>query len=114
MKMRRMKTLALAGAVGFFAAARAAESRAAATAAAADVVKVVGYLVKIDAAPDWTSAVATLVVKGKGRIAILVTDELTMKKFKVKKIRTDDEIKCSYREADGKNLSVSFLRAAGC
>lgn len=89
--------------------ARAAEKSTAEPA----VVKVVGYLVKLEVAADGKSAVATLLVKGK-KVPIQVTDELTLKKFKVKKIRTDDEIKCSYKEVDGKNLSVSFLRAAGC
>jgi len=109
----KIKILLLAGLVGLCAAAPSA-ARAAETSAAADEVKVVGYLTKIDVAADGKSAVATLVVKGKGKIAIFVSDELTLKKFKVKKIRTDDEIKCSYKEVDGKNLSVKFLRAAGC
>ncbi|MBI3564398.1 MAG: hypothetical protein HY079_04290 [Elusimicrobia bacterium] len=108
----RIETLLLAatllGAAGV-PAARAAEKSTAPDA----VVKVVGYLVKLEVAADGKSAVATLLVKGK-KVPITVTDELTLKKFKVKKIRTDDEIKCSYKEIDGKNLSVSFLRAAGC
>lgn len=108
-----MKTLALAALVGLGAGAPAV-ARAAQGAETGDVVKIVGYLVKLDVAPDGRSAVATLLVKGK-RIAIDVVDELTLKKFKIKKIRPDDEIKCQYRpSADGKNLSVSFLRAAGC
>ena len=45
---------------------------------------------------------------------VYVTDALTLKKFKIKKIRTDDEIKCKYKAVDGKNLSLSFLRTAGC
>ena len=109
----KIKILLLAGIVGLCAAAPPA-ARAAEKSTEAEAVKIVGYLTKIDMAADGKSAVATLVVKGKGKIAILVSDELTLKKFKVKKIRTDDEIKCSYKEVDGKNLSVKFLRAAGC
>jgi hypothetical protein len=111
--MFKMKTLVLAGLVGLCAAATPARA-ADKPAAAADVVKVVGYLIKIDVAADGKSAVATLLVKGK-KVAVDLTDALTLKKFKVKKIQTDDEIKCSYiKTVDGKNLSVSFLRAAGC
>jgi hypothetical protein len=47
-------------------------------------------------------------------VPVYVTDALTLKKFKIKKIRTDDEIKCKYKTVDGKNLSLSFLRTAGC
>jgi hypothetical protein len=108
----KIRTMILAGFVGLCAAYPPA-ARAADKSTAADAVKIVGYLIKVDTAADGKSAVATLLVKGK-KIAIFVADELTMKKFKVKKIRTDDEIKCSYKEVDGKNLSVSFLRAAGC
>lgn len=110
--MLTMKTFVLAGLVGLCVAAPPA-ARAAEKSAAADAVKIVGYLIKVDTAADGKSAVATLLVKGK-KIAIFVADELTLKKFKVNKIRTDDEIKCSYKEVDGKNLSVSFKRAAGC
>ncbi len=110
--MPKMKTLLLAGLVGLCGAASSARA-ADKSVAPAEVVKVVGYLIKIDTAADGKSSVATLLVKGK-KIEILVTDELTLKKFKVKKIRTDDEIKCSYKDVDGKKLSVSFLRAAGC
>lgn len=110
--MTKIQTLILAGLVGLCAAMpRAARAQGKST--AADAVKVVGYLIKIDVAADGKSAVATLLVKGK-KIPIYVADELTLKKFKVKKIQTDDEIKCTYKEVDGKNLSVSFLRAAGC
>lgn len=110
--MLKMKALTLAVLVGLCAAASSI-ARAAEKSGTSAVVKVDGYLVKVETTPDGKSAVATLLVKGK-RIPILVQDELTMKKFKIKKIRTDDEIKCSYKTVDGKNVSVKFLRAAGC
>lgn len=113
--MRRlmMSTLILAGLFGACAASAPAASAAAAS-KESDPVKVTGYLVKIEVAKDGKSAMATLVVKGKGKLEILVDDSLTLKKFKVKKIRTDDEIKCSYETVEGKMHSVKFLRAAGC
>ena len=109
----KIQTLVLAGLVGLCAAAPRA-ARAAEKSTAADEVKIVGYLLTVETAADGKSAVATLMVKGKGKIAIYVADDLTLKKFKIKKIRTDDEIKCSYKQVDGRNLSVKFLRAAGC
>lgn len=108
--MRTLKGLMLAAAVACAAAAAPGAARAAET--SPDVVKIVGYVTKIDVAADGKSAVATLLVKGK-RIPITIKDELTLKKFKIKKIRPDDEIKCSYRPGEN-NLSVSFLRTAGC
>lgn len=80
---------------------------------AAEAVKVTGYLIKIDVSADGKSAETVLLVKGK-KVPIHVADALTLKKFKTKKIRTDDEIKCKYTTVDGRNISSSFLRTAGC
>lgn len=74
---------------------------------------VVGYLIKVQTAPDGKSATATLLVKGK-KIDIFIKDELTLNKFRIKKIQNDDEIRCKYHSEDGKNLSDSFKRTAGC
>jgi hypothetical protein len=52
-------------------------------------------------------------VKGK-KVPIFIKDSLTLKKFKTKKIRTDDEIRCKYKTIEGKNISSSILRTAGC
>ena len=108
--MMKMTGLVLAG---LFAFAGASPLRAAEKSEASEVVTVVGYLIKIDVAADGKSAEATLLVKGK-KTPIFISDALTLKKFKVKKIRTDDEIRCKYKVIDGKNVSVSFLRTAGC
>lgn len=110
--MMKLNGLVLAGLFAFAGAAPSA-LRAAEKSEEADVVKVTGYLIKIDVAADGKSAETVLLVKGK-KVPIYITDALTLKKFKVKKIRTDDEIKCKYMTVDGKNISLSFLRAAGC
>ena len=111
--MMKMNGLMLACLFSFAGAAPMALRAAEKTETPAAVVKVVGYLVKIEVAADGKSAVATLLVKGK-KVPIFISDALTLKKFKINKIRTDDEIKCSYKTVDGQNVSVSFLRAAGC
>ena len=110
--MTKLNAVVLAGLFAFAGAAPSAV-RAAEKSEEAAVVKVTGYLISIDVAAGGKSAETVLLVKGK-KVPVLVKDALTLKKFKVKKIRTDDEIKCKYKNEDGKNISVSFLRAAGC
>src|SRR5579859_8127003 len=75
--------------------------------------KVVGPVVKIEMAADSKSAVATLRVKGQ-MVPIDVTDELTLNKFRIKKIQPGDEIRCIYSNGSGKNLSKTFRKTAGC
>lgn len=75
--------------------------------------KVVGPLVKIEMAADSKSAVATLRVKGQ-MVPIEVEDELTLNKFRIKKIQPGDEIRCIYSNTSGKNLSKTFRKTAGC
>src|SRR3990167_5289644 len=104
--------LMLAGLLAVAGAATAAP-RAEERSEEAEVVKVTGYLIKIDVAADGKSAETVLLAKGK-KVPIRVKDALTLKKFKLKKIRTDDEIKCKYKTVDGNNISLSFLRTAGC
>lgn len=111
--MTKLNAVVLAGLFAFAGAAPSALRAAEKNEAAAEIVKVTGYLISIDVAADGKSAETVLLVKGK-KVPVLVKDALTLKKFKVKKIRTDDEIKCKYKTEDGKNISVSFLRAAGC
>jgi hypothetical protein len=82
--------------------------------AADDKIKVIGTVVKIEmASPDAKEATATLKVKGK-MIPITIQDGLTLNKFKIKKIQPGDEIRCFYKVIDGKNVSTSFLKTAGC
>ncbi len=113
--MRTWKAVVLAALCALSGAAAPAAARAEST-AAAKAVKVVGYLVKLDKATDGKSVLATLLVKGK-KVVVSVQDALTLTKFKIGKIRKDDEIRCKYEPGagkDGANLSVSFLRTAGC
>lgn len=77
-------------------------------------LKIVGMVVKIElASPDAKEAVVTLKSKGK-MIPFSITDELTLAKLRNKKIQPGDEIRCFYKVLDGKNVSSSFLRTAGC
>lgn len=81
--------------------------------AAEPEVKVVGPVVKIEMAADSKSAVAILRVKGQ-MVPIQIEDELTLNKFRIKKIQIGDEIRCIYSDGTGKHLSKTFRRTAGC
>jgi hypothetical protein len=81
----------------------------------AEEVKMVGTVTKIELAADGKSAVAVLKdTKSGEEIAIQVNDELTLDKFKDKRIVVDDEIRCRYDNESGKNVSKSFKKTAGC
>ena len=81
----------------------------------AEEVKIVGVITKIELAADGKSAVATLKDNKSGEsIAITVTDELTLDKFKDKRIVDGDEIRTKYDNEGGKNISRIFKKTAGC
>jgi len=81
----------------------------------AEELKMVGPISKIEMAADGKSAVAVLKDSKSGvEVPILVTDELTLDKFKDKRIVSGDEIRCRYDNESGKNLSKSFKKTAGC
>ncbi len=83
--------------------------------AAADDVKMVGVITKIKLAGDGKSATAILKDnKGGESVTITITDDLTLDKFKDKRIVESDEIRAKYDNAGGKNLSKSFKKTAGC
>jgi hypothetical protein len=83
--------------------------------ASADDVKMVGAISKIEMAADGNSATAVLKDNKTGEdVTILVTDELTLDKFKDKRIVEGDEIRCKFEKADGKNSSKMFKKTAGC
>lgn len=83
--------------------------------ASAEEIKMVGVITKIEMAADGNSAVAVLKdTKSGAEVSILVNDELTLDKFKDKRIVVDDEIRCRYDSESGKNLSKSFKKTAGC
>lgn len=76
--------------------------------------KMVGPVTKIKLAPDGKSATAILKDAKTGESATLtVTDDLTLDKFKDKRIVEGDEIRARW-EKDGKNTSKSFKKTAGC
>jgi len=107
--MKLFKTAALGLAIPLLLGAMARPARA-----DDKEIKVIGPVVKIEmAAPDAKEAVATLRVKGQ-MVPIVVQDELTLNKFRIKKIQPGDEIRCIYTNDGGKNLSKTFRKTAGC
>jgi hypothetical protein len=82
--------------------------------AVADEGKMVGPVTKIKLAPDGKSATAILKdSKTSELVTVTVTDDLTLDKFKDKRIVEGDEIRARF-EKDGKNTSKSFKKTAGC
>lgn len=104
-----------AGAPGLRAAGGAAEK----------TVKAVGTVLEVrlpdpaakPAADKPVEAVVTVLVRGK-KVEVVVRDELTLKKLRIKKINVEDEVRVQYRVVteDGveKNVAVTFRRSAGC
>lgn len=98
-----------------FSAMIAASALAPMDSAWAQQVTVVGPITRIDVAPDGKSAVAVLKnVKTGEAVTISITDELTLDKFKDKRIVTGDEIRTRFEKKDGTNRSKSFKKTAGC
>ena len=80
----------------------------------ADEGKMVGPVTKIKMAPDGKSALATLKDAKTGeQVNLTVSDDLTLDKFKDKRIVEGDEIRARF-EKDGKNTAKSFKKTAGC
>ncbi len=96
-------------------AAALALSTAAYTASAvADEGKMVGPVTKITLAKDGKSAAAVLKDAKSGEtVTLTVSDDLTLDKFKDKRIVEGDEIRARW-DKDGKNTSKSFKKTAGC
>ena len=87
----------------------------ASTSAVAQDVTVVGPVTRIVLAPDGQSAVATLKdVRSGEEVKIDIRDELTLDKFKDKRIVEGDEIRARFEKKDGGNASKSFRKTAGC
>ena len=85
------------------------------TPAVADDVKMVGVITKIKLAADGKSAVAILKDNKSGdSVTININDDLTLDKFKDKRIVEGDEIRAKYDNAGGKIESKSFKKTAGC
>lgn len=83
--------------------------------ACAEEAKMVGSITKIEMASDSTSAVVTLKDSKTGEnVVVVVSDELTLDKFKDKRIVDGDEIRSKYDKQDGRNVSKIFKKTAGC
>ena len=82
----------------------------------ADETKFVGVITRIElAGTDATTATATLKdSKTEELVVIVVSDELTLDKFKDHRIVVGDEIRCKYEKVDGQNVSTYFRKTAGC
>jgi hypothetical protein len=83
--------------------------------ALAQQVTVVGPVVQINMAKDGKSAVAVLKdAKTGDAVSLTITDDLTLDKFKDKRITIGDEIRARFEKKDGKNDSKYFRKTAGC
>jgi hypothetical protein len=80
----------------------------------AEPVTVVGPVTKIELAKDGKSAEAVLKDnKGGALVTIQITDDLTLDKFKDKRIQVGDEIRSRFEKGD-KNVARTFRKTAGC
>jgi len=83
--------------------------------ASADEAKMIGAISTIELSTDGKAATAILKDTKTGEsVTILVTDELTLDKFKDKRIVEGDEIRCKFEKTEGKNNSKMFKKTAGC
>ncbi len=81
--------------------------------ACAEPVTIVGTISKLKLAPDGKSATAILKDAKSGEaVTINIADDLTLDKFKDKRIVEGDEIRTKFEKSDGK--SKSFKKTAGC
>ncbi|MCX7769741.1 MAG: hypothetical protein N2202_01505 [Proteobacteria bacterium] len=107
--MKKTVCLLLIGLVTFIMALNVSSVRA------EEAKKIVGEVVKIELATDGKSAVVGIKDnKTQNVIEVYVYDDETLDKFKSYKIREGDEVRCRYEVKDGKNVSKSLLRTAGC
>lgn len=102
----KLSSLLIAAVLGLSGAAFSAN-------ALADEGKLVGPITKITMAADGKSATAVLKDKSGAPVTLTITDDLTLDKFKDKRIVEGDEIRARF-EKDGKNTSKSFKKTAGC
>ena len=83
--------------------------------ASAEEFKMTGTITKIELAKDGKSATAVLKdSKSEVSVTIVVTDELTLDKFKDKRIVEGDEIRTKYEKSGDTNTSKMFKKTAGC
>lgn len=85
------------------------------TTASAEELKMTGTITKLELAADGKSATAVLKdSKTEAAVTITVTDELTLDKFKDKRIVEGDEIRTKYEKSGDTNTSKMFKKTAGC
>lgn len=83
--------------------------------ASAEELKMTGTISKIELAADGKSAIAIVKDnKSEASISITITDELTLDKFKDKRIVEGDEIRTKYEKSGDVNSSKMFKKTAGC
>ena len=83
--------------------------------ASAEEMKMVGTASKIVMSADQKSATVTLTdTKSGENVIVIVSDELTLDKFKDKRIVEGDEIRCKYDKQGDKNSAKIFKKTAGC
>ena len=83
--------------------------------ARAEEIKMTGTISKIELSADGKSAIAVIKdSKSESSVTLTVTDELTLDKFKDKRIVEGDEIRTKYETDGGKNTSKMFKKTAGC
>lgn len=83
--------------------------------ASAEELKMTGTITKIELSADGKSAIAVLKdSKTEESVTITVTDDLTLDKFKDKRIVEGDEIRTKYEKGGDKNISKMFKKTAGC
>jgi hypothetical protein len=84
-------------------------------AAHAEEIKMVGTISKIELAADGKSAIAVIKDnKSEASVTITITDDLTLDKFKDKRIVEGDEIRTKYDKNGDVNSSKMFKKTAGC
>ena len=85
------------------------------TTASAEEFKMTGTITKIELAADGKSATAVLKdSKSEVSVTVTVTDELTLDKFKDKRIVEGDEVRTKYEKSGDTNTSKMFKKTAGC
>lgn len=83
--------------------------------ASAEELKMTGTITKIELSKDGKSATAVLKdSKSEASVTITVNDDLTLDKFKDKRIVEGDEIRTKYEKSGDTNTSKMFKKTAGC
>lgn len=83
--------------------------------ATAEEIKMTGSISKIELSADGKSAIAVIKdSKSEKSVTITVTDDLTLDKFKDKRIVEGDEIRTKFEKDGEKNSSKMFKKTAGC